>query len=282
VNFSGYFGVFRKPPVHTSLTKYSFWGRRYRVLKMEPGAIRQIKKLLYCVIMLTLLLSCGNEAKTVIIISANSEWNAFGKIITPEDGEMRRSPYGDWFRWKINGRDVVFFHGGWGKIDASASSQYVIDKFRPELIVNLGTAGGFPGKIRKGDILLASKTITYDIIEKMGDSQEAIDYYTTETACPVIGKRDDILVSPIVSADQDLFPERIGSLSKKYGAFAGDWESSAIAHVCKKNGVRCYIVRGISDIVYPSGSETYGDFSAFERSTEEVMKKLVKTLDQII
>ncbi len=44
---------------------------------------------------------------------------------------------------------MVFFHGGWGKIDAAGSAQYVIDTFRPGLIVNIGNAGGFHGGLTK-------------------------------------------------------------------------------------------------------------------------------------
>lgn len=48
----------------------------------------------------------------------------------------------------------MFFHGGWGKIAAVASAQYVIDRWSPELLVNLGTCGGFEGEITKGTIIL--------------------------------------------------------------------------------------------------------------------------------
>ncbi len=228
------------------------------------------------------LLSCANHADTVILISANAEWKALGAIIKPENNGYNSSPYGQWFSWKINGRRVIFFHGGWGKIDAAGSTQYAINEFNPKLIINLGTAGGFPWRIKKGDILLVNRTITYDIYEKMGDSKEAIDYYSTDLHYPKLNMDKGIRISPIVSADQDLSPQKIEALHKSYGACAGDWESSAIAHVAKKNGIECYIIRGITDIVYPAGSETYGDFAAFERETEKVMRKLVKLLESIL
>ena len=45
---------------------------------------------------------------------------------------------------------IVFFQGGWGKISAAASTQHVIDRWHPALIINLGTCGGFKGHIEKG------------------------------------------------------------------------------------------------------------------------------------
>lgn len=187
-----------------------------------------MNKLLLIFAALTLL-SCARHADTVIIISANAEWKALGTIAKPENGVYSSSPYGQWFFHTIKAKRVIFFHGGWGKIDAAGSAQYVIDKFNPRLIINIGTAGGFPGRINKGDVLLVNRTITYDIYERMGDSKEAIDYYTTDLNYPKIDMDKGIRISPIVSADQDLSPKNIEALNKRYGALAGDWESSAIA-----------------------------------------------------
>lgn len=239
-------------------------------------------KILLWILAALSLLSCSRRADTVIIISANAEWKALGTIIKPENNRYYGSPYGQWFPREINGRRVIFFHGGWGKIDAAGSTQYAINEFTPKLLINLGTAGGFPGKIEKGDILLVNRTITYDIYERMGDGKEAIDYYSTDLHYPKLEMDKGIRISPIVSADQDLSPKNIEALYKSYGALAGDWESSAIAHVAKKNKVECYIIRGITDIVYPAGSETYGDYAVFERETEKVMGRLVKLLERIL
>jgi adenosylhomocysteine nucleosidase len=109
------------------------------------------------------------------------------------DADYKVSPYGEWFEsnlteaaYEDNARStavpvpVVFFHGGWGKISAAASAQYAIDHWRPDLLVNLGTCGGFEGEIERGTILLVEKTVVYDIIEQMGDSEAHIRHYTTE------------------------------------------------------------------------------------------------------
>jgi hypothetical protein len=40
--------------------------------------------------------------------------------------------------------------------------------------------GGFEGRIETGTIILVEKTIVYDIIEQMGDADEAIEHYSTE------------------------------------------------------------------------------------------------------
>ncbi len=116
--------------------------------------------------------------KPLVIISANGEWRAV-KSFYPE-ADIQQSPFGEYFDVGFDNRRVMLFHGGWGKISAAATTQYVIDQFKPDLLINLGTCGGFEGRIERGTIILVEKTIVYDIFEQMTDGSEEIAFYTTE------------------------------------------------------------------------------------------------------
>jgi adenosylhomocysteine nucleosidase len=65
-------------------------------------------------------------------------------------------------------------------------------------------------------------------------------------------------------------------LIKKYNAVAADWESGAIAWVAQRNGVRCLILRGVSDLVNPATGEAYGNYDLFSQRTKEIMRKLLE------
>ena len=67
-----------------------------------------------------------------------------------------------------------FFSRRLGKISAAASTEYAIDDLNPRLGHNIGTCGGFKGQICTGEILLVEETVVYDILEQMGDPQEAL------------------------------------------------------------------------------------------------------------
>ena len=62
--------------------------------------------------------------KTVVIISANAEWRATRELLSVR--EVISTPMGEWFEQD----GVLYFHGGWGKISAAATAQYVIDHFQ--------------------------------------------------------------------------------------------------------------------------------------------------------
>ena len=160
---------------------------------------------------------------------------------------------------KDDRQSVVFVHGGWGKSSAAASAQYAIDRWSPNLVVNLGTCGGFEGEVEKYAVMLVERTVVYDIIEQMVDAEEAIRDYTTEIDLSWLREPypHPVMRTVLVSADRDLMAEEISDLKSKYGAVAGDWESGAIAWVANRNRVRCLILRGVSDLVGDGGGEAY-------------------------
>ena len=219
----------------------------------------------------------------VVLISANSEWRAVCQLLP--GAVSQPSPLGEWFSWPIpvagKSLPVLFFHGGWGKIAAAASTQYVIDRWSPDLLVNLGTCGGFEGEIERGTILLVDRTLVYDILEQMGGYADGIAHYTTEIDLSWLGDEFPTPVqrSLLVSADRDLVISEIPGLKKEFGAVAGDWESGAIAWVAQRNGVRLLILRGVSDLVGASGGEAYeGNIEVFRQNALEIMKRLIVAL----
>ncbi len=213
----------------------------------------------------------------VILVSADAEWRAAHARFS--GAAVNTSPYGEWFRGHV-GQQAIIFHGGWGKIAAAGSTQYAIDRWEPSLLVNLGTCGGFEGRVKLGTVLLAERTLVYDIIEQMSDPDEALKHYTTRLDLSWLGGSDPQPVQRglLVSGDRDLVPTDIPMLIKRFDAVAGDWESGAIAWVAAHNNVRCLILRGVTDLVGPGGSVAYGNLPAFEEAAGKVMEGLFEAL----
>ncbi|MGE0551395.1 MAG: hypothetical protein AB7O24_10335 [Kofleriaceae bacterium] len=220
--------------------------------------------------------------KAVVIVSANTEWKQV-KPLFP-DAVYRPTPWGEYFEhtFDVAGAParVVMFHGGWGKVAAAGSAQYAIDRWHPSYVVNLGTAGGFAGAVDKHAVVLANRTVIYDIVEAMGDSAEAIASYSVDIDLSWLSEPypSAVVRTLLVSADRDLVPAELATLATKYKAVAGDWESGAIAYTCARNRQRLVILRGVSDLVGASGGEAYGNMAAFEQGAAVVMRRLVGEL----
>jgi len=236
------------------------------------------------VLLLALLFICpaaqaappSRAVTTVVIVSADAEWKVIKKLFPAAHYQSRG--FGESFDYDAH---TVMLHGGWGKISAAASVQYAIDHWNPRNIVNIGTCGGIAGRIERYAIVAVTKTIVYDIVEQMGDADEAIRFYSTDIDLSWAGP--SLPGSPIptvlLSADRDLVVGDIPALVAKYDVRAVDWESGAIAWTAHHSGKRVLILRGVSDLVsVQNGGEAYGNTGAFEDGTERVMKILVDAL----
>ena len=193
---------------------------------------------------------------------------------------MKGTPFGESFEVVLDGNRLMFLHGGWGRVSAAATMQFVIDQIQPELIVNLGTCGGFRGRIEQGAIILVEKTVIYDIVEQMTDPDAAIKHYSTMLDLSWLPR---VAPSPVtrglmLSADRDILAQSIAVLVSKYDAVAADWESGAIAWVAARNEKRLLILRGVSDLVDETGGEAYGDYELFLSRTRQIMRELIDTL----
>jgi len=219
----------------------------------------------------------GEKITVAVLISAGEEWATTLRVFN--DPPLNPSPVGDYFAIALSDHDCLFYHGGWGKVSAAAGAQYVIDRWHPELLINLGTCGGLEGQISVGEVVLASETLIYDIYERMGDQQAALDHYSTRIDLSFLRPPypHNVRVSRLVSGDQDIDPAMVELLKRDFHAVAADWESGAIAWTASRNGARVLILRVVSDMVGETGGEIYeqGDFAG---RAAAVMQPLLRAL----
>jgi adenosylhomocysteine nucleosidase len=217
----------------------------------------------------------AQDAHFAVLISANAEWRAV-KPLFP-GAAIQKSPYGENFFADVEDEHVLFFHGGWGKVAAAGSTQYVIDHFRPARLINLGTCGGVEGRIKRFDVVAVEKVVIYDIAEAMGDSKEAIAEYSTTLQLPSQVPLP-VVRTTMYSADRDLTAAGLRELDPSYQPVVVDWESGAIAWVAHKNGAPLLILRGVTDLVSPVKAEAEGNLQLFQNNTLRVMQTLISGL----
>jgi adenosylhomocysteine nucleosidase len=221
--------------------------------------------------------------RVVVVISANAEWKPVKEALQP--ARVERSPYGEFFTHAIAGEPVLFLHGGWGKIDAAASAEYAISRWRPQLLINLGTCGGLQGRMQRLERLLVSRTVVYDIKEAMGDSAEAIAAYSTAIDLGWIGDAFPLRHrrAAMYSADRDLVPSAVSDLTRRFpDVVAADWESASIARVANRRQTRVLILRAASDLVSETHGEAAGNLSLFHTNAATSMRLLLDDLRAIV
>jgi adenosylhomocysteine nucleosidase len=214
--------------------------------------------------------------KIALVISANAEWQSVRPLFP--NAEVEHYRYGEFFPAAIGELPVMFFHMGWGKTASAGALQYILDHYAPDLVINLGTCGGFAGTVQRGEVLLVERAFIYDIVELM-DSADVLDYYATSLDLSWLSEPYPYPVrrGRMASADSDLLPEKIHCL-KSRGVLAADWESASLAWVAKKNAARLLILRAVSDLVDVEGGEVYEQIEEFNERAKEIMKQLVGQL----
>jgi adenosylhomocysteine nucleosidase len=241
------------------MSSFSRWARRAGGLIVLAGAVR------------------AEGLRFAVLVSADAEW----RVVKPlfPSAATQTSPYGEFFLTTVERERVLFFHGGWGKVAAAASTQYVIDRFHSARLINLGTCGGVEGRVNRFDVVAVEKVVIYDIAEAMGDSKEAIAEYSTTLPLPARIPVPAIRAT-MFSADRDLTAAGLREIDALYRPVVADWESGAIAWVAHRNAVPLLILRGVTDLVSPEKSEAQGNLQLFQDNTARVMRNLVGDLSK--
>lgn len=168
----------------------------------------------------------------------------------------------DFYKGKINNKNYVLVKCGVGKVNASRTTQILIDNFNIESIINVGVAGGLSDNINIGDIVIGEKLVQHDFditafgYEK-GYISETGRFFESDKSLIERCKKNkieniQIMVGTIASGD--IFCTDIKMKEEIRTKFNGDcveMEGAAIAQTAYLCNIPFLVIRAISDI--PNG-----------------------------
>ena len=185
---------------------------------------------------------------------------------------------------EYKGKQLVVCRSGIGKVNSGAMTQYLIDHFHVDLIINSGCAGSLLSKVKIMDVILSNYVTYHDfqptrVMEYSGPEQGKVTASTklihvAEEALAKIEVKN-YYIAPIASGD--CFVTDANMRDRIYtatGAYAVDMESASIGHICKLNRIPFLAVRTISD--FSDGQEDFEVIAAYKSS------QLVKTMIEIL
>lgn len=154
---------------------------------------------------------------------------------------------------KLKGEPTAVVLCGIGKVNAAAGTQYAIDHFAPERIVNIGVAGGIDASMQVAQLYSITKCFQCDFDLSVINPTPKGTVNEYETPYFDLEPFDAGLPQTIV-ASGDFFANDNHDRAFVYdemGAWLRDMELGAIAHVCKRAGLRCCSLKSVSDVNYP-------------------------------
>ncbi|MFR8227576.1 MAG: 5'-methylthioadenosine/adenosylhomocysteine nucleosidase [Lachnospirales bacterium] len=194
----------------------------------------------------------------------------------------------DFYRGKVNGKEVVVVRSGIGKVNAAVCSQILVDRFGVEAIVNTGIAGSLRAEINIGDIVLSTDSVQHDMdatgfgypagqIPRMDTFAFPADEKLLNLAkecCARVNPDIQAFTGRVVSGDQFISDkEKKQWLTETFDGSCTEMEGAAIAQVCYLNHIGCLIIRAISDKADDSANMDYQEFEA--KAIEHSVKLLL-------
>lgn len=191
---------------------------------------------------------------------------------------------------KINNKDVVVSRCGVGEVYATMTTTYLINKYKPKLIINLGCAGSLNENVHVNDVVIADKTAAwrYDIPEKKWERSFNNIFMTFKCDDNVINiikkhhRSKHIHIGPIVSADEFIYKKSQVKEIKRYfpEALCGEMEGAAIATTCFAHDVPITIIRSISDETLVNNNFKQYDFNLLKvcDTAAELCKEVIGSL----
>ena len=184
---------------------------------------------------------------------------------------------------KKKGTDVVMAVSGAGKVFAAICTQAMIDHYHPEVILNVGVAGGLSPDLSVGDLVMAEQLVQYDMdVTALGLKKGQLfgsDYRFFPANSKVIDIAKDCLELVNLEREKegkkalhaikgtiasgDVFVADSGlkkSIVDEFQAVACEMEGAAIAQVCCVNEMGFGVVRDISDAANESSTMDFGEF----------------------
>ena len=183
----------------------------------------------------------------------------------------------DFYRGKVNGKEVVVVRSGIGKVNAAVCSQVLVDRFGVEAIVNTGIAGSLRAEINIGDIVLSTDSVQHDMdatgfgypagqIPRMDTFAFPADEKLLNLAkecCARVNPDIQTFTGRVVGGDQFISDKgKKQWLTETFDGSCTEMEGAAIAQVCYLNHIGCLIIRAISDKADDSANMDYQEFEA--------------------
>lgn len=189
-------------------------------------------------------------------------------------------------------KEVVLLKSGIGKVNAAMSTTVLLYEFKPDIVINTGSAGGYDPTLEVGAVVISDEVRHHDVDVtifnyEMGQVPQMPAAFKAdkrlinlaEEAVSEIGEHQ-YGVGLICSGDSFMNdPERVAKVREYFPQMkAVEMEAAAVAQVCYQFKTPFVVIRALSDIAGKESNISFDEFLpvAAKHSTEIVLKTIEK------
>lgn len=196
---------------------------------------------------------------------------------------------------KMKDAEVVLLRSGIGKVNAAMSTTILLEVFKPDVVINTGSAGGFNPILNVGDVVISSEVRHHDVDVtafgyEYGQVPQLPPAFIADEKLVQIAEKSateisDIQVVKGLIATGDSFmhdPTRVDFVRGKFTDLqAVEMEAAAIAQVAHQFKIPFVIIRSLSDI---AGKESNISFEQYLEkaavNSANLVMKIVKAVNE--
>lgn len=190
------------------------------------------------------------------------------------------------------GKEIVLLKSGIGKVNAAMSTTILLHEFKPDVVINTGSAGGFDDALEVGAVVISDEVRHHDVDVtifgyEMGQMAQMPAAYKADDKLIEIAKQAVTEVGEhqygiglICSGDAFMNdPQRVANVREHFPTMkAVEMEAAAVAQVCYQFNTPFVVIRALSDIAGKESNISFDEFLpvAAKHSTEIVLKAITK------
>lgn len=201
----------------------------------------------------------------------------------------------EYFIGTLHDKEVILSRSGIGKVNAAMAATILLDRYKPDAVINTGSAGGYNPELKIGDLVISSEVRHHDVdvtafgykygqVPQLPEAFEA-DGKMIEVAEAAARSVEGVQAVRGLIATGDTFmsdPEKVEFVRGKFPNIqAVEMEGAAIAQVAHQFDIPFVVIRSLSDIAGQKSEISFDKFieTASVNSANLVME-MIKGLEK--
>lgn len=190
------------------------------------------------------------------------------------------------------GKEVILLKSGIGKVNAAMTTTVLLHTFKPDVVINTGSAGGYDPALEVGAVVVSDEVRHHDVdvtifgyemgqVPQMPAAFKA-DMKLMEVAREAVTEVGEHQYGIGLICSGDAFmndPERVEKVREYFPQMkAVEMEAAAVAQVCHQFDTPFVVIRALSDIAGKESNVSFDEFLpvAAKHSTAIVLKAIEK------
>lgn len=193
---------------------------------------------------------------------------------------------------EIGQHTVILVKSGIGKVNAAIATTLLLNNYKPDVVLNTGSAGGFQTSLEVGTVVISDEVRHHDVdVTAFGYEHGQVpgqpaayvaDEKLVTIARAAVEEIGEHAHATGLIASGDVFmsdPARVEKVRELFPTMiAAEMEASAVAQVCHQFGTPFVVIRALSDIAGKESSISFDEFLpiAARHSTDIVLQAISK------